>query len=86
MKCSHPGFRMNVGCKECTIETCEARLRTPKPLAQFLDEYIQHEYDEDNIGEGVNILYAWDSWLELLEQAIEAYQSTEQVTIEITKL
>ena len=71
MKCSHPGFRMNVGCKECTIETCEAKLRTPKPLAQFMDEYLRHEVvDVDH---------------ELLEQALEAYQSTENVTIKIER-
>jgi len=57
-----------------------------KPLAQYLDEYIQHEYDKDNIGEDVGVLYAWDSWRELFEQAFDAYESTENVKIRIERV
>ncbi|KKN53849.1 hypothetical protein LCGC14_0598080 [marine sediment metagenome] len=43
----------------------------PKPLAQYLDEYLRHEVvDVDR---------------ELLEQALDAYQSTENVTIKIER-
>jgi hypothetical protein len=57
----------------------------PKLLAQYLDEYIEHEYNEGNIGEDVGVLYAWDSWRELLEQALDAYESTENVMVQIIK-
>ena len=57
-------------CKTC------AKLRTPKPLAQYLDEYIEHET-------GMDCHYG--TWRELLEQALNAYQSTENVTIKIER-
>lgn len=58
-----------------------------KPLAQYLDEYIEHEADElGNISVAVGELYAYNSWRELLEQALDAYESTENVTIKIERV
>jgi len=56
-----------------------------KPLAQYLGEYIEHEVELGNVDVGVAELYAWDSWQQLLQQALDAYQSTENVTIKIEK-
>jgi hypothetical protein len=56
-----------------------------KPLAQYLMEYIEHQAEIFNIESGMR-LYAWDSWRELLEQALDAYQSTEQVKIRIKRV
>lgn len=56
-----------------------------KPLAQYLDEYIEHEIDAGNLGVLTSDMYAWDSWRELLEQALDAYESTENVTIKIER-
>ena len=69
------------GCDKHCLYTPE-----PKPLAQYLDEYIEHEYNKGNIGENVGVLYAWDSWHELLQQALDAYESTEQVKIRIERV
>ena len=55
-----------------------------KPLAQYLDEYIEHEVELGNI-ESAD-MYAYDSWRELLEQALDAYESTEQVKIRIERV
>ena len=54
-----------------------------KPLAQYLDEYIEHEVEINNISPEVDELFAYDSWRELLQQALDAYESTEQVKIRI---
>lgn len=47
----------------------------PKPLAQYLTKYIEHE-----IG-----LHSYNPSCELLEQALNAYESTENVKIKIEK-
>ena len=57
----------------------------PKPLAQYLDEYIEHEIEIGNIRPAVSDLHAYNSWRELLEQALDAYESTENVTIKIER-
>jgi len=67
-------------CKTC------AKLRTPKPLAQYLDEYIEHEVELNNICAATALLYAYNSWRELLEQALDTYESTEQVKVRIEKV
>ena len=54
-----------------------------KPLAQYLDEYIEHEVELGNISPEVDELFAYDSWHELLQRALDAYESTEQVKIRI---
>jgi len=59
-----------------------------KPLAQYLGEYIEHEIETENIlslddFEGLSL---YNSWRELLEQAFDAYESTEQVKIRIEKV
>lgn len=55
----------------------------PKPLAQYLDEYIQHE----TTAEEIDALWSREAgvWRELLEQALDAYESTEHVKIKIEK-
>lgn len=55
-----------------------------KPLAQYLDEYIEHEVEIGNIDP--IYMYAHDSWRELLEQALDAHESTEQVKIRIEQI
>ncbi|KKN19132.1 hypothetical protein LCGC14_0948880 [marine sediment metagenome] len=68
-------------CKECKHNVdCPHK---PKPLAQYLDEYIEHEVKLDNI-ESAD-MYAYNSWRELLEQALGAYELTENVTIKIER-
>lgn len=57
-----------------------------KPLAQYLDEYIEHEVELDNLDTGVSELFAYDSWRELFEQAFDAYESTENVKIRIERV
>lgn len=57
----------------------------PKPLAQYLDEYIEHEIELGNIRPAVSDLFAYNSWRDLLQQALDAYESTEQVKIRIEK-
>lgn len=64
----------SVNDSECKCRTCR-KLRQPKPLAQYLAEYIEHE-----IG-----LHSYNPSCELLEQALEAYESTENVKIKIEK-
>lgn len=60
----------------CDCSSC-VKLRTPKPLVQYLGEYIDHELCNNT---------EHDSWRELLEQALNAYQSTEQVKIRIERV
>ena len=80
MACKFPEFNLNVGCKKCPIKDCVASEQPdPKPLARFLVEYIDQKIQEHQ--QWISVLP--EKWL---EQALEAYQSTEQVTIEITKL
>lgn len=86
--CSHPEFRIHVGCLKCPEKDCQApyichcktcvKQRTPKPLAQYLDEYIKRDIKTFTYNGLV-------SWRELLEQALDAYQSTENVTIKIER-
>lgn len=70
--------------------------REPKPLAQYLSEYLDHEQrdNEENCGfiPGIDVDFQGQSisvctWeLEaILKQALEAYQSTENVTIKIER-
>jgi len=57
-----------------------------KPLAQYLAEYVDAEIENGNISPDVAELYAYNSWRELLEQALNAYESTENVTIKIERI
>ena len=62
-------------CKECKHNVdCPHK---PKSLAQFIDEYIDYE-----IGDSVVI---GQVWVKLLKQALDAYESTENVTIKIER-
>ncbi len=51
--------------------------REPKPLAEYLADYLETDVD--------NGCYHGGSWRELLEQALDAYESTENVTIKIER-
>ena len=53
-----------------------------KPLAQYLAEYIEHECGMVDVFTTSGAI----SWRELLEQALDAYQSTENVTIKIERV
>jgi len=68
--CGYPEYRVNVGCVGCPYD-CQNKV---KPLAQYLGEYIEYEMI-DNAD--------CDTWVALLEQALDAYQSTENVKIRI---
>lgn len=48
-----------------------------KPLAQYLVDYLQHEHPV-----GFNRLF----WKRIIEQALDAYESTEQVKIRIERI
>ena len=67
------------------IMRLEARLEEPenvKPLAQYLGEYIEHECGMVDVFTTSGAV----SWRELLEQALDAYESTEQVKIRIERV
>lgn len=57
-----------------------------KLLAQYLDEYIEHEVELNNICAATALLYAYNSWRELLEQALDAYEINEEVRIRIERV
>lgn len=50
----------------------------PKPLARYLGDYVEHELNENRLNVGYD-------WRELLEQALDAYESTEGMVIQIIK-
>jgi len=52
------------------------QLGAVKPLAQYLMEYIEHET-------GMDCHYG--TWRDLLQQALDAYELTENVTIKIER-
>jgi len=89
--CSRCGYRNAANNEVCMgAEMGDGRCGKPKPepksLAQYLDEYIDTEIENGNISPDVAELYAWNSWRELLEQALDAYESTEQVKIRIERV
>ena len=53
-----------------------------KPLAQFLSKYVEHETEL----ELMETLSGLVSWRELLEQALDAYESIEQVKVRIERV
>ena len=55
-----------------------------KPLAQYLDEYITYETEEAY--PLIDTKSGLVSWCELLKQALDAYESTEQVKIRIERV
>ncbi len=70
---------------KCNLKTCDPtkcpQLHTPekvKPLAQYLGEYIDYETGE--VGHDAS-----DWWCKLFIQALDAYESTENVVIQIIK-
>ena len=55
-----------------------------KPLAQYLSEYIYHHIQSHGQHICIDVHHiAYESWSELLQQALDAYESTEQVKIRI---
>lgn len=87
----HPNKAKRQDCANClyperSCSQCINKAKEPKPLAQYLNEYIEHEIQNGNIEADAiagHALFLWDSWCELLEQALDAYESTEQVKIRI---
>ena len=61
----------NKPCPDCQ----PSKLDKVKPLAQYLTEYIGHEF--------IDTMVIGQVWHELLQQALDAYESTEQVKIRI---
>ena len=49
-----------------------------KPLAQYLDEYVEHEIEIGGM--------AYHTWEGLFEQALDAYKSTQGVQIRIERV
>ena len=84
---------MNIGCTKClSRKDCEIYKhlfgtspdpqhgREPnkvKSLAQYLGEYIYHELCPGTVH---------GSWYKLLQQALDAYESTENVKIKVEKI
>ena len=80
-RCGHKNAANNEVCMGA--EMGDGRCGKPKPnkvksLAQYLAEYLEHEGDilPANIGDSKAVL----------EQALDAYQSTENVTIKIERV
>ena len=63
----------NGNCVIITEDGCGHEMTHVKPLAQYLDEYIEHELADSTD----------DSWREFFERALTAYEETEQVKIRI---
>lgn len=64
-------------CKECKHNAgCPHK---PKSLAQYLSEYIEHEYKTGQL------IGSNKTWSEFLEQALDAYELTENVVVQIIK-
>ena len=63
-------------CEGCTVpqDKCPHK---PEPLAQYLAEYIRQELD-DRID--------YSEWPKAMVRALDAYQSTEQVTVKIERV
>ncbi|KKN21071.1 hypothetical protein LCGC14_0928970 [marine sediment metagenome] len=78
------GTESSIGMLSAAIHQYEDG-RKIKPLAQYLDEYIQHEIETENILslDDIEGSSSYGSWCELLEQALEAYELTENVLIHI---
>ena len=68
--------------------TLVCELPAPKPLAQYLGEYIEYEIEDNNIDSdaGSDALFLWQTWQQLLEQALDAYESIENVKIRIERV
>ena len=61
-------------CDYCHAEMMENKV---KSLAQYLGEYLEYEMIDNS---------DCDTWVALLEQALDAYQSTENVMIKIERI
>ena len=70
----------------CNCDSC-IKLRTPKPLAQYLAEYLFHEDHTYTNRYGEKVLgFTSEGLLETLEQALDAYESTEHMKIIIERV
>lgn len=67
----------------CNCDSC-IKLRTPKPLAQYLGEYLVTGIDRAHKA-GYPVDYTKEGLKPVLEQALNAYESTEHVKIKIEK-
>lgn len=90
-KCTFPEFQIS-GCNKCPIATCSGKkyISDPKPLAQYLAEYleqekydfalIEHAYGDETLK--IDITDLKDN----IEQALDAYESTQGVQIRIERV
>ena len=81
----HPDKAERQDCADClyperSCSQCINKAKESKLLAQYLDEYVNHEYTTGQL------IGSDRSWRELLEQALDAYEITEQVEIKIEKI
>lgn len=60
------------------------KIPTPKPLAQYLAEYLATGIDRTHEA-GMPVDYTEEGLKPVLEQALDAYESTEQVKIKIER-
>ena len=77
--CEYSKYKVVTGCIDCPYN-CQDKV---KPLAQYLGEYIENEAKLGNLSYYV---YGRKPWRKLLEQALDAYESTEQVKIRIERV
>ncbi len=73
---------------ECNLNTCDPtkcpQLHKPKPLARYLAEYLATGIDRTHEA-GMPVDFTQEGLKPVLEQALEAYESTENVIIQIIK-
>lgn len=67
----------------CNCETC-VKSRTPKPLAQYLAEYLATGINRTHEA-GMPMDYTEEGLKPIFEQALDAYESTENVIIKIER-
>lgn len=75
----HPDKAERQDCADClyperSCSQCINKVKELKPLAQYLDEYLGKYLNGETLPQ------------DLLEQALDAYESTEQVEIKIEKI
>lgn len=67
----------------CKCKTCR-KLHTPKPLAEYLAEYLATGINRTHEA-GMPVDFTEEGLRLVLEQALDAYESTENVKIKIEK-
>jgi len=72
-------------CDGCKNEVCPHRMNKPKPLAQYLGEYLATGIDRTHEA-GMPMDFTEEGLKPIFEQALDAYESTEQVKIRIERI